>query len=68
MLESWGIPWVSLGLPPDQIRTLIITMEPPPRVYMSSVSRIADPEVQTLLRRLSIRVIALDECQVTDCP
>ena len=59
---------MSLSLPPDQIRTLISTMDPPPRVYMSSVTRIAEPEVQRLLRHLNIRVIALDECQVTQNP
>ena len=41
-------------------------MDPPPRVLLSSISRVADKEVQKAIRRLNIRVIAIDEAQVAD--
>ena len=67
VLRSWGIPWLSLSrTSSDVIVDTVSSMDPPPRVLLSSISRVADKEVQKAIRRLNIRVIAIDEAQVAD--
>ena len=67
MLRSWGIPWLSLSrTSAEVIVDTASSMDPPPRVLLSSISRVADKEVQKAIRRLNIRVIAIDEAQVAD--
>ena len=65
VLDAWGISWLSLSHSPDQILAIRDSMEKPPKVYVAAVSRMADKEVQSVLRHLNIRIIAIDECQVT---
>ena len=63
--EEWGIPYVSLdGMESETICSTIMAMEPPPRVILSTVSRVSQEVVQKQLRRLPICTICLDEVQV----
>ena len=67
MLKNWGIPWLSLTkTPADKIVETVATMNPPPRVILTSISRVASTEVQKSLRTLPVKVIAIDEAQVAD--
>ena len=65
VLDTWGISWMSLSHSPDQVLAMRDSMEKPPKVYVAAVSRVADREVQAILRHLNIKIIAIDECQVT---
>ena len=56
---------MSLSHSPDQVLAMRDSMEKPPKVYVAAVSRVADREVQAILRHLNIKIIAIDECQVT---
>ena len=63
--EEWGIPYVSLdGMDTETIFSTITAMETPPRVILSTVSRVSQEAVQKQIRRLPIRTICLDEVQV----
>ena len=63
--EEWGIPYVSLdALDTETIFSTITAMETPPRVILSTVSRVSQEVVQRQIRRLPIRTICLDEVQV----
>ena len=66
MLESWGIPWVSLTRTKTNIREAIADMVVPPRVLLTSISVVAEKEIQQQIRRLPIKVICIDECQVAN--
>ena len=41
-------------------------LDEPPRVILTSISRVASTEVQKSLRMLPVKVIAIDEAQVAD--
>ena len=44
----------------------IESMPVKPRVLLGSITTVADKEVQKEIRKLQIRVIAIDEAQVSD--
>ena len=66
VLEKWGIPWLSVTRGKGTIVQTAAKMPEPPRVPLASITTVADKEVQKELRRMQIRVIAVDEAQIAD--
>ena len=65
MCGQWGIPFISLdGVDAESIPQLVESMEPKPRVILSTISKISEPTIQKQIRRMPIKTICLDEVQV----
>ena len=46
--------------------SMLAMADNPPKVFVSSINSVSNHETQKLLRRLPIKVVAIDEAQVVD--
>ena len=65
MCKAWNIPFLSLdSLSAEEISEKVEQMDPKPRVILSTISRVANKDMQSAIRRLPVVRICIDEVQV----
>ena len=62
--QEWGIPYLNLSEVQDPAEIPEKLAQINPRVILSSIESISDPNVQRFLQSLEVAYIAVDECQV----